>query len=431
VSDMPPDFSEIPAADSDSYGGVGRSNYGHATRAQSGQSTELALVGARLPMLKDAGLPPEQWRVLTDAIWPSAKTPESIKLALDYCRARRLDPFKKPVHIVPMYNSQLRCEVETVWPGISELQTTAARTGEWAGMDEPKWGPEITRTFQGQVKEFDRKSRKEVWRDVEVTLRFPEWCSVTVYRMVHGHRSPFTEPVFWLETYATRSKWVELPNSMWERRPRGQIIKCAKAASLRAAFPEELGSQYAAEEMEGKDTSGGIVIPGTVSEVPGDEQEKARIALETKDRIDGLEAAMAAAANIDPVEPSDVGNASPVVSGGPQQQSQPTEQPPKRNPSAKEEAARKFLTEAEESILGAKDDEALASWLSNLAIRKKINALRENQRPIYNELVKWCATDGVIGKFGKDTEGADGNFYQAVMDQAVQAAQDISSEVTA
>ena len=37
---------------------------------------------------------------------------------------------------------------------------------------------------------------------------------------------------------------------MWIRRPRGQLLKCAKAASLRAAFPEESG--YTAEEMAGK-----------------------------------------------------------------------------------------------------------------------------------------------------------------------------------
>jgi L-fucose mutarotase/ribose pyranase (RbsD/FucU family) len=37
---------------------------------------------------------------------------------------------------------------------------------------------------------------------------------------------------------------------MWVKRPHGQILKCAKAASLRAAFPEE--ADYTAEEMEGK-----------------------------------------------------------------------------------------------------------------------------------------------------------------------------------
>jgi hypothetical protein len=42
------------------------------------------------------------------------------------------------------------------------------------------------------------------------------------------------------------------PNEMWKKRPRGQLEKCAEAAALRAAFPEELGNDYAAEEMAGQ-----------------------------------------------------------------------------------------------------------------------------------------------------------------------------------
>jgi hypothetical protein len=56
--------------------------------------------------------------------------------------------------------------------------------------------------------------------------------------------------VFWEETYA-RVKKTEMPNEMWQKRPRSQLIKCGKAAALRAAFPEEAG-EYTAEEMEGK-----------------------------------------------------------------------------------------------------------------------------------------------------------------------------------
>jgi len=45
---------------------------------------------------------------------------------------------------------------------------------------------------------------------------------------------------------------------MWVKRPRGQLLKCAKAASLRAAFPEEAG--YTAEEMVGKSIDGDLVV---------------------------------------------------------------------------------------------------------------------------------------------------------------------------
>ncbi len=72
-----------------------------------------------------------------------------------------------------------------------------------------------------------------------------------------GTRCPFSETVFWEETYA-RVKKSEMPNEMWQKRPRGQLLKCAKAASLRAAFPEETGD-YTAEEMAGKVIEADIV----------------------------------------------------------------------------------------------------------------------------------------------------------------------------
>lgn len=36
-----------------------------------------------------------------NSIYPGAKD-ESVMMALDYCRARNLDPLLKPVHLVPM-----------------------------------------------------------------------------------------------------------------------------------------------------------------------------------------------------------------------------------------------------------------------------------------------------------------------------------------
>jgi hypothetical protein len=55
---------------------------------------------------------------------------------------------------------------------------------------------------------------------------------------------------------------------MWIKRPKGQLGKCGKAASLRAAFPEECG--YAAEEMDGKsldDLNDGTVLNGTANRI--------------------------------------------------------------------------------------------------------------------------------------------------------------------
>lgn len=192
------------------------------------------------------GLDKSSWKALVEAVFPSAKTVDSVVMALSYCKARNLDPFKKPVHIVPIWDNAKRCLVETVWPGIAELRTTAFRTGQYAGCDEAEFGEDQTLEFTGRVKGGDG------YEDKSITVTFPEWCRITVHRELSGRVCKFVGPkVYWLESYATMGK-TDLPNEMWQTRARGQIEKCAEAAALRKAFPEELGSLYAAEEVEGR-----------------------------------------------------------------------------------------------------------------------------------------------------------------------------------
>lgn len=176
--------------------------------------------------------------VLQSSLYPGAK-PESIKLVIGYCRAAGLDPMQKPVHIVPMLvktgKKDARGYDEKEWrdvimPGIGLYRTQAARTGMLAGISEPEFGPKVN--IAG----------------VDV----PEWCRVTVYRLVSGEPRPFTALEFWEENYATKGRDNAAPNDMWARRRRGQIAKCAEAQALRKAFPE-VGSQPTADEMEGRD----------------------------------------------------------------------------------------------------------------------------------------------------------------------------------
>jgi len=244
------------------------------------------LAPSRLPVspqiAKEFDLNPAQWRVLVDQIFPSAKTIEAVMMALTYCRARNLDIFKRPVHIVPMWSSAKKAMVETVWPGIAEIRTTAARTGEYAGIDAVEFGPMIDRKFIATIDAWEN-GRKNGTREEEKTVSFPEWASVVVYRYVKGKRSAFHTKIYWEETYG-RSGKSDIPNDMWCKRPRGQIDKCLEAAALRKAFPEEVGNMLEAEEREGqiivsdhdikpaKEISGPPPAPTEEQEVP-EEQE--------------------------------------------------------------------------------------------------------------------------------------------------------------
>jgi len=177
--------------------------------------------------------------VLGSSLYPTASA-NSIKLVLSYCRAAGLDPMQKPVHIVPMWNGKLKCMQDVIMPGIGLYRTSANRTGQFAGMSEPEFGPTIEQTLDKQK------------------FSFPEWCKITVRRqLASGHIGEFTAIEYWLENYAVKggADKSTAPNAMWAKRPRGQLAKCAQAQALRAAFPE-LGALPTAEEMEGKAIDG-------------------------------------------------------------------------------------------------------------------------------------------------------------------------------
>ena len=177
----------------------------------------------------------ELLQVLQSSLYPGA-APASIKMVIGYCRAAGLDPMQKPVHIVPMWDGKAKQMRDVVMPGVNLYRTQAARSGQFAGMSEPEFGPDETTTLGGQ------------------TITFPAWCRVTVKRLLsNGSVAEFTAREFWIENYATKGGQEKsiAPNAMWTKRPRGQIAKCAAAQALRIAFPE-IASAATADEMEGK-----------------------------------------------------------------------------------------------------------------------------------------------------------------------------------
>lgn len=177
---------------------------------------------------------------LRSSLYPGASD-ASIKMVIGWCRAAGKDPMKRPVHLVPMNCKKVgggRDDYEwrdVVMPGIVDYRTDASRTGEHVGNEPPVFGEMVSMNLGG------------------VEMRFPEWCEFTVLRMRAGEPRRFSSGrVYWLETYATASKSTLAPNSMWKKRPIGQLEKCAEAMALRRGFPE-VGAQPTAEEMEGRE----------------------------------------------------------------------------------------------------------------------------------------------------------------------------------
>lgn len=184
--------------------------------------------------LADRGVTAAQWHTLSKSLFPGARA-ESVLLVVDYCQARKLDPLKKPCHIVPMKVKDQKTGKEewrdVVMPGIYELRTTAQRTGEYLGHSRPEYGETID--FKGTAA--------------------PEWCEITVYRWnpKAGMRAEFPVRVEFAEVVALKDG---KPNKRWRIAPKQMLTKCTEAAGLREAFPDELGGQMSAEEMDGHET---------------------------------------------------------------------------------------------------------------------------------------------------------------------------------
>jgi phage recombination protein Bet len=86
--------------------------------------------------LQEKGIDVATWSALKNSIYPGAKD-ESVMMALDYCRARQLDPLLKPVHLVPMSVKDSRTGKsewrDVVMPGIGLYRIQADRSGDYAG----------------------------------------------------------------------------------------------------------------------------------------------------------------------------------------------------------------------------------------------------------------------------------------------------------
>jgi phage recombination protein Bet len=174
---------------------------------------------------------------------------EELRLFVEVCRRKNLDPFSRLIHFVRRWDSTLRREVVTFQTGIDGFRLLAERTGKYEGQTKPLWcGP-------------DGK-----WREVWLDKSPPAGAMVGVYR------TGFREAVFATATYAEFVQTTKEggPNSMWRKMPSNQLAKCAEALALRKAFPADLSGLHTVEEMGQADNAQPLPPPEPkVAEMPG------------------------------------------------------------------------------------------------------------------------------------------------------------------
>jgi len=182
-------------------------------------------------MLSQSAIPAtwnaEQITIIKSTIAPGISDGELALFGM-ICQRTGLDPFARQIYAI-MRNQKdgdTWGKKMTVQTGIDGYRLIAARTGALAGIDDAEYDSEDAVT--------------------------PLWARVTVYRMVHGQRCPFTARARWSE-YAQKDKSNNL-TGLWPKMPFLLLGKCAEALALRKAFPAELSGIYTQEEMDQADT---------------------------------------------------------------------------------------------------------------------------------------------------------------------------------
>lgn len=142
-------------------------------------------------------------------------TNQELALFLSHCQTTGLNPLANQIYF------QKRSGKAVFITSIDGFRLIAARTGEHAGTDDSI---------------FDDEKQ-------------PNKATVTVYRIVKGHRYAFTASARWDEYCPGKGL-----DFMWHKMPCTMLGKCAESLALRKAFPNELGNMYTKEEMDQAET---------------------------------------------------------------------------------------------------------------------------------------------------------------------------------
>lgn len=170
-----------------------------------------------------------------------------LRLFMFQASQRNLNPFKKQIHAVYIWDSTAKAEKLVPITGIDGFATIAQRTNRYAGLSE-------TRFEMFEDKDGDDKKGLPKCAVVDVFA----------YNPVTGAREVVTTATAWWDEYAKyKEEWKYDPeqkkkvptgektlNSVWKNRPKGQLEKCAQALGLRRAFPEELSGLYVFQEVD-------------------------------------------------------------------------------------------------------------------------------------------------------------------------------------
>jgi phage recombination protein Bet len=166
---------------------------------------------------------PAQVDLLKSTIMRGADDLE-LKLFLNLCRVKRLDPLTKQIYAIKTERQGWQ-----FFASIDGLRVIAQRSGEYEGQAGPFWCG-----TDGE------------WTDVWLQGEIPKAAKVGVWRR------GFREPTWGVATFESYGKGKRAP--IWLSMPDVMLSKCAESIALRKAFPDDLSGLYVREEFGESET---------------------------------------------------------------------------------------------------------------------------------------------------------------------------------
>lgn len=195
-------------------------------------------------MSSDIQLFSEEWgNAIEQMFFPNIPKKEAA-IFKELCRLRKLNPYTKQVYFMPFKeweDGRVKSINYSMVVGIDGFRSLAARTGLYAGQDEP-------------VFTYDKNGNLLS-------------CKVAVYRKdVERPTVAIAHYSEYVQTVEDRKTGKRIPNKAWMK-PHIMLSKCAEALALRKAFPDDLGGLHEESEL-------GVVVEGEVAQTPIDDAPK-------------------------------------------------------------------------------------------------------------------------------------------------------------
>ncbi len=188
-------------------------------------------------------------------------TDQEVMMFIGLCKYQHLNPFLREAYLIKFGN-----QPATIVTGKEAITKRAMRNARYAGQ-------------QAGVVIFHEESGELEYRNGSMAMKGERLVGGWAKVYVKGYEVPIEAVVSYEEYVGTKSDGTV--NSQWAKKPATMIRKVALMQALREAFPEDLGSMYASEEM-GMDFDEATIAPVAQPE-PAQQPEMPEVIVEPQE----------------------------------------------------------------------------------------------------------------------------------------------------